>query len=332
MRKWIRFRPIELLILVVAVFLAWTPALAQTFGAPPKDLETQKMVNQWNGECIACHTEQGVKFPPRPGMDLEKLGEALMDPFLYEKSQHTGMACKTCHGKGYVEYPHTVGAQAKILDCDECHAQLAFRVKAQFDNSVHAKNLSDHFSCNTCHDPHIDRLASELGDPQQIVEQDNGKCLECHNSDLKFAEYGGSLPKKKARPDIDAIHEFLPNTQRHWEAVRCVECHTPESTHSKLALSHEILNKDKAQRDCVTCHSQDTALRTRLYRHVAQEETQKMGFLNSAVLGDVYVIGATRNIYLDRLALWIVGLILAGVALHGFLRILTSLFRRGRSS
>lgn len=332
MRKWIGSHPIELAILAVAGWLAWGAACAQTFGAPPKDPETQKMVHQWNGECIACHTEQAVKFPPRPNMDLEKLADALMDPFLYEKSQHNGMACKTCHGKGYVEYPHAKGAQAKILDCDECHAQLAFRVKAQFDNSVHAKNLSDRFNCNTCHDPHVDRLAKELGDPQQIVAQDNGKCLECHDSDLKFAEYGGSLPKEKARPDMDAIHEFLPNTKRHWQAVRCVECHTPESTHSKLALSHEILDKEKAQRDCVTCHSQDTALRTRLYRHMAQEETSKMGFLNSAVLGNTYVIGATRNVYLDRLALWLVGLTISGIALHGFLRILASLFRRGRSS
>lgn len=110
-----------------------------------------------------------------------------------------------------------------------------------------------------------------------------------HDSDLKFAEYSGALPEKKARPDIDKIHEWLPNAPRHWEAVRCVECHTPESTHSKLALSHEILDKEQAQRNCVSCHSKDTALRTRLYRHMAQEETNEMGFLNSAVLGDAYV-------------------------------------------
>ncbi|MEA3276010.1 MAG: cytochrome c3 family protein [Pseudomonadota bacterium] len=306
-------------------------ALAEgTLGAPPKDPEAQMMVRQWNGECIACHTEQAVKFPPRPGMDLEKLASALMDPFLYEKSQHAGMACKTCHGKGSTEYPHVAGSEEKILDCDECHAQEAFRVKAQFDKSVHARNLSERFNCNICHDPHVDRVASELGDPRKIVEQDNGKCLECHDSDLKFAEFGDTLPKEKARPDIDKIHEWLPNTERHWQAVRCVECHTPVSTHSKLALSHEILDKEQAERNCVSCHSQDTALRTRLYRHVAQEETNEMGFLNSAVLGDAYVIGATRNVYLDRLALWLVGVTLAGIAIHLGIRILAGLLRRGR--
>jgi hypothetical protein len=331
MRTWTVLRPIVFATLLLATLAVPVVALADgTFGAPPKDRQTQMMVRQWNGECISCHTEQAVKFPPRPGMDLDKLAGALMDPFLYEKSQHAGMACKTCHGTGYVEYPHTAGPAAKSLDCDECHAQLAFRVKAQFDKSVHARNLSDRFTCATCHDPHVDRIASELADPQKIVEQDNGKCMECHDSDLRFAEFGGSLPEKRARPDIDKIHEWLPNTERHWQAVRCVECHTPVSTHSKLALSHEILDKEKAERNCVSCHSQDTALRLRLYRHVAQEETNELGFLNSAVLGDAYVIGATRNVYLDKLAFWLVGLTIAAIAVHALLRILSTPLRRRR--
>jgi hypothetical protein len=322
--------PLAALWLICAPVTAQTQG-AQTQGAPPKDPESQKMVRQWNGECIACHTAQAVRFPPRPGMDLEKLADALMDPFLFEESQHQGMACKTCHGQGYVEYPHVPGAQDRILGCDECHAQLAFRVQAQFDNSVHARNFKDRFTCATCHDPHVDRVARELADPSRILQQDNGKCLECHNSDEKFAEYGGSLSEAKARPDIDKIHAFLPNTQRHWQAVRCVECHTPLSTHSKLEVSHEILDKEKAERNCVTCHSQDTALRVRLYRHVAEDETGRMGFLNSALLGDVYVIGATRNAFLDNLALWLVGLTLGGVLLHGLIRFLATPFRRRRS-
>jgi hypothetical protein len=104
------------------------------------------------------------------------------------------------------------------------------------------------------------------------------------------------------------------------------------STHSKLALSHEILDKEKAERNCVSCHSQDTALRMRLYRHVAQEETNELGFLNSAVLGDAYVIGATRNVYLDKLALWLTGLTLAAIGLHAGIRILSGLYRRWRKS
>ncbi len=65
---------------------------------------------------------------------------------------------------------------------------------------------------------------------------------------------------------------------------------------------------------------------------MAQEETNAMGFMNSAVLGDVYVIGATHNIHLDRFALWLVGITLAGIAIHTGIRTLAGLFRRGRKS
>ena len=316
--------------IVVIAGLVASPAISEEpLGASPKDPETQLMVRTWNGECIACHTEQALLFPPRSGMDLERLAGALLDPFQFQKSDHAGMACKTCHGKAYVEYPHQEGKGGKALECAECHAQLAFRVQSQFDKSVHARNLSEHFTCNTCHDPHVDRIAQNVGDPRQTVSLDNARCMACHDSDEEFAKFSGKLTEGKTRPDIDSIHEFLPNTQRHWQAVRCIECHTPISTHGKLALSHEILDKERAQRDCVTCHSQDTELRTRLYRYT-QAEANDLGFLNSALLGDAYVIGATRNVHLDRLAVWLLGLTLAGVAVHGLIRILAGIFRRRR--
>jgi hypothetical protein len=314
---------------VIVLPFAWQATAEETRGAPAKDPETQRMVRTWNGECIACHTAQALLYPPRADLDLEKLADALVDPFKFQDSDHAGMACKTCHGKGYVDYPHVPSKEDKALECAECHAQVAFRVQAQFDQSVHARNLTAHFGCNTCHNPHVDRVARAVADPRQTVALDNGKCMACHNSDEKFAEYGGLIPQGKSRPDIDAIHAFLPNTQRHWQAVRCVECHTPASTHTKLDLSHEILDKERAQRDCVTCHSQDTELSARLYRYT-QTEANELGFVNSALLGDAYVIGATRNVYIDRVAVWLIVLTLAGIAVHGVIRILAGIFRRRR--
>lgn len=79
----------------------------------------------------------------------------------------------------------------------------------------------------------------------------------------------------------------------------------------------------------MTCHSQDTELGVRLYRYT-QTEANELGFLNSALLGDAYVIGATRNVHIDRLAIWLLGLTLAGVAVHGLIRILAGIIRRRR--
>lgn len=320
------------LVLLAAMLMAW-PAWAETKGATPKDPETIAQIRKWNAECLECHTEAALHKPPREGMDLVKLAQALTDPAAYDQSNHAGMACKTCHVGSYRGYPHA-GPEAKekaeTLACDECHAQKTWRVDDQVAKSTHAKNLSDKFTCSTCHDPHVYAKAEILKDPAKIVTQDNGMCLDCHNSDKKFAEFGGKLTPEKKRPDIDAIHDWLPNTKRHWESVRCIECHTPQATTRTLAISHEILNKDKAERDCVTCHTKDTALRTRLYRHVAESETAKFGFLNSAVMGESYVIGATRNTYLDLLGLGLVGLTFAGVVGHGVIRILIGLRRRDK--
>jgi hypothetical protein len=319
--------------LIVTSAITSAPAPASTTqGAPPKDPATVAMVRQWNGECIACHTEQALLFPPKAGMDLERLADALMDPFAFNQSQHAGMACKTCHSKGFQDYPHDAQAAEAILGCPECHAKEAFRVQGQFDQSVHARNLADKFSCTSCHDPHVDRVARDLADAPKVVLQDNAKCLECHNSDERFAELGVTLPETKARPDIDKIHEWLPNTERHWQAVRCIECHTPQSTHSKLAVSHQILDAEQAERNCTVCHSQDSALNLRLYRWQTEQDISALGFLNSTILGDSYVIGATRNVYLDRLAYWLVVLLLAALSLHGVLRIIGSLMRRGKGS
>lgn len=320
------------LVLLAGLLVSW-PVEAQTKGAAPKDPETVAQVQAWNGECLACHTEAALHAPPRPGLDLTLLKKALTDPAKYAQSNHAGMACKTCHVGGYRDWPHSGPAQvvpgkAETLDCNECHAQKAWHVDAQVAKSVHSKNLSEKFTCSTCHDPHVYQTAAKLQEPAKIVAQDNGMCLSCHQSDEKFADFGGKLTPAKRRPDIDAIHAWLPNTKLHWSAVRCVECHTPASPTRTLAISHEILGKDKAQRECVACHSQNSALRTGLYRHVAETESAQLGFLNSAVLGSSYVIGATRNTHLDRFGMVLVVLVAAGVGLHGLIRFLAALRRR----
>ena len=332
MRRFPRLAAI-LAVIIAAAVLSGSGLAAETIkGAAPTDPALIEKIRKSNAECIACHTEAALKAPPRADMDLEKLKTALMDPALFDKSNHAGMECKLCHGQGYVPYPHDPGARRLISACTECHAQKSMRIEMQFDASVHAKNLKDKFTCQTCHDPHIYKVAQKIGDPHQIVAQDNAMCLDCHNSDLRFAELGVTMTPRKARPDIDKIHDWLPNTKAHWESVRCIECHTPVSPTKSLAMSHEIVAKDKAEKNCVTCHSQKTALRTRLYRHVAETEAAQYGFVNSAVMGSAYVIGATRNSYVDQAALVLIGLTVAGLAGHGVLRLVLAFIRRRRSS
>jgi predicted CXXCH cytochrome family protein len=305
---------------MMAILVFGATAYAQS--APVAiDPELLEKIRRSNAECYACHTEQGVTHPVRADMDMVKLGGLLLEESGFKLSGHGKMECKTCHGASYNAFPHAEGARAKISPCEECHAVKVMRIEAQYHSSVHAKNLADKFTCKSCHDPHLFNVAAKISSPKAIVAQDNAMCLDCHESEER---YRTMAPPDKKRPDLDRIHKWLPNTRLHWGAVRCIECHSPVTK----VQSHEIVNKDKAERDCVTCHTRATALKTRLYRHLAQNEQEKLGFANSIILSNSYVIGATRNYYLDWAVLGLAGLTIAGLLGHGAIRLLTALLRR----
>ena len=265
-----------------------------------------------------------MKSPPKEGLDVKKLRRLLKDQDAFHASDHHRLACTKCHNEGYDDHPHAADASESTSTCSDCHSKKTARVEKQFDKSVHAKNLADKFTCTTCHNPHVMRLAEKLGDPKKIVAQDNRVCLNCHDSDERFAQFA---PEKKDRPLLDDIHAWLPNNRLHWKSVRCIECHTP-TVAANEPVSHEIVGRERAEKKCVACHTGDSALKVRLYRHLAKDEQQKYGFLNSVVLSNAYVIGATRNPLLDTLMIGIVALTLVGVLVHAALRLLMSFLRR----
>lgn len=308
---------------VLLAFLAAPAAFAED--SPPTPEELVK-IRAANDACLTCHSEAGLKKPPKEGLDLKKLRNHLVDLGTYTTSDHGQMACSKCHGDGYDDHPHAPKAREDLAECQDCHARKAMRIERQFDKSVHAENLSDKFTCATCHDPHVMTLAANLRDPHKIVAQDNKICLDCHDSDIAFAKMA---PEKKKRPAIDDIHSWLPNTRLHWKAVRCIECHTP--TEDKLSLSHEIQNKEKAEKKCATCHSANSSLNARLYRHLAKEEQHKYGFLNSVMLSSSYVVGATRNPTLDMILIGLFVATVVGVIGHGIVRALMNSLRRRKN-
>ena len=306
----------------IALLLAALPLFAHAQGTvPPAQQEKNR---QANAECFACHSPEGLKAPPKDGLDLQKLRGLLQDPDVFGHSDHQRLACTKCHNEGYDEHPHADDARDMTSTCTDCHAGKAKIIEPQFEKSVHAKHLADTFTCTTCHDPHLMRLADKQSDPARIVAQDNRVCLGCHDSDDRFAQFA---PEKKLRPLLDDIHAWLPNARLHWRSVRCVDCHTPEVAAGEM-ISHEVVGRDRAQRDCVACHSASSTLKTRLYRHLAKEEQQRLGFANSVILATSYVPGATRHPLLDTLVLGAFAAMILGLLAHGLGRFLTRGKRR----
>ena len=108
---------------------------------------------------------------------------------------------------------------------------------------------------------------------------------------------------------------------------RSVDCNTTEVAAGEM-ISHEVVGRDRAQRDCVACHSASSTLKTRLYRHLAKEEQQRLGFANSVILATSYVPGATRHPLLDTLVLGAFAAMILGLLAHGLGRFLTRGKRR----
>lgn len=293
-----------------------------TFDVPAKkDTEARAKWKSNNPKLCgaSCHEDQ-----------LEEYTESIHGQQLLEEDNTDAATCSDCHTS------HSVGntsaqtiKQAITESCGDCH-EKEFK---SYERTKHGK-VAKHAGANTircadCHGSHGVSLLTKLPDARKTVAQDNKMCMSCHNSDKAFEKFAPELVAdkgvgKEPRPDLDKIHSWLPNAQLHWKAVRCVDCHTS----AEEGKSHELLNDEKAQRQCVTCHTRDSALATRLYRHLAEEEEQKYGFANSVILANSYVVGATQHPLLDSIVLAVAALTLGGVLIHGAIRIFTARLRR----
>lgn len=274
-------------------------------------------------DCLQCHGY---------GADLSKFGIApseLHDPAkeidyrvdedIYNKSNHSKLACRVCHVIGKEVYPHLQAAKGNYFDCLYCHRKDAtdqkfdvVKITADFNESIHVKEVEREFTCYECHNPHVFNITDPGKPIREIIQDDNAICMDCHNDRSKFSHL-----TDREFPIIEATHrDWLPNTEMHWKSVRCVECHTP---HTEV-FTHEILPKEESEERCVACHRRDSILLTTLYVHKARQERSTYGFANSVILGENYVIGVTRHPLLDRLSLILLGLTVAGTLGHGLLR------------
>lgn len=266
--------------------------------------------------CLRCHGMQSMG-------QIESLGRIRslsVDAQAFAESVHGAKSCTFCHF-GFGEFPHPQRAVARRKpQCSSCHRGDRYEswgfpgVKEEFDASVHKATLGDQFTCFACHNPHTFEPSRENRSIPMTVSYSNAICMQCHQDRermvTKFAI---------ATAPLEATHAFLPNREAHWRTVRCIDCHTAEN---QRMVSHHILPKGDAVRNCVECHSKESRLMSKLYVHRVEEERQTAGFLNSVVLNDAYVVGMTRNQYLDAASIGLAIITLIGILLHALGRYL----------
>ncbi len=268
--------------------------------------------------CLNCHLSSNTT----------KYSKSLID---YEKSVHGraitngnqfAAACIDCHGTHDLKKassPSSSVASGKIPDvCGKCHITISQEYKASIHGQSLKKGNKDAPGCTYCHGEHAIQTQPRI-DKQLISKNQMNfdnlqttkmiQCVECHANSEMMGKYNILT--------IDKAHDWLPNLSTHYKTVRCVDCH---SVYEPPHMSHNILTPEQTIKRCDECHSKNSVLMTMLYKHEKQKSREKLGFINGTVLSDAYVIGTTRNIFLDVLSLSMFGLIIFGIIIHGAIR------------
>jgi Zn finger protein HypA/HybF involved in hydrogenase expression len=307
------------------------------YGAAPQDTldVPDSLVAKWknvnvfyddNEKCLKCHGEDFFTLHDTV-TGVSRIKNMFQDYHInrddFYSSVHKSFTCTDCHSSEYAEFPHKLSARLEeyytCLDChgnDENYKQFNFEeIQVEYDSSVHAK--VDNFSCWKCHNPHSYKLiARDTRNISEIVLYDNNICLGCHANFNQFR-----LLSDRDEINVVSKHEWLPNQVLHFENVRCIECHTQIS--DSVLIAHTVLPKEKAVRNCTECHSSDSRLMSTLYKFESKDK-RKNGFLNSIILGESYVIGASRNMYLGYASFIVFFGLLVVFGVHIFFRIINS--------
>ena len=278
-----------------------------------------------NERCFKCHGQSKYEYTNETlGRQVKQLmySEIIIKREAFYNSNHKNFKCTDCHSEDFATFPHKADLlfeeQYKCMDChgdDPKYEKYNFAgIQKEYDESVHAKRLGDQASCWMCHNPHYYKTtAGATQDIAAIVRYDNEVCLSCHMNKERFG-----LLTDKTKPNIIEKHEWLPNQELHFKSFRCVECHT--KVNDSLTVSHNIVDRTKALKNCKECHTKNSYLITSLYKYQIQENRKRYGFFNPVMLEDLYVIGANRNYYFNIISVALLILVVGGVSVHTILR------------
>lgn len=269
-----------------------------------------------NEYCFRCHSMETLSYTNHETGLIKNLAVL---PEEFENSNHEGFSCVDCHDEDLVVFPHPEELKDEEIACTDCHSDdpgsdlpQFESIEEAFQNSTHYLATDGKFSCFDCHNPHTFKItARESEDIKATVLYDNRICFDCHGNSEKIAGY-----TDRVFPSLEATHKWLPHQQLHWQNVRCIDCHTDPA---QPGVSHLIMPKADAVQNCVECHTTDSRLTQTLYKFQVKELRTQQGFFNGVILNESYVVGATRNYYLNLLSFIIFGAMLLALTVHGSL-------------
>jgi len=279
-----------------------------------------------NHACLKCHSNQTFTFHNEL-MDSED--RRLMNPFYILDTValvagvHNQFDCLDCHSYDYETYPHAANLKLEPLGtCLDCHggddsfASYQFeKILEETEKSIHSQICGEKFTCEKCHSQHTyATTARTSNNVMDIVEYSNNMCLSCHNDMTKFQLVSG-----EQNAQLVQVHDWLPNQELHFKHVRCIECHT--NVVDDLMVSHNILGKEQAVKNCVECHKANSRLKSSLYKYQNLQSRSDDGTFNAVLSNQSYVIGTHQSPLLKLLSIIIFIATFGGVVVHSIFRI-----------
>ncbi|MFA6570060.1 MAG: cytochrome c3 family protein [Bacteroidota bacterium] len=298
-----------------------TNHVTKGFGLSPAELKANQ-----EKLCLSCHRyEEGAKRVSPANMikyETSNHGSKTL------KGKNEAAGCVDCHGghnlhKSEMLEPKVHKFKVPII-CSKCHVA----VSAEYKSSIHGISLlkkdMDTPGCTYCHGEHNpkpipyvpDSFFEETKIKRDVVNKNKMiYCISCHSNE--------ALMVKNGRKTIAQSHNWLQYREKHWEVLRCVDCHSSSDANY---LSHNILPKSKTPRNCEDCHEQNSVMMTKLVKQKKIMSREKSGLIGGILNSTAYANGTTRNLFLEIVVFVIIGLSLFAVFFHTMLRIY---FRRG---
>ncbi|HMA06750.1 MAG TPA: cytochrome c3 family protein [Ramlibacter sp.] len=211
--------------------------------------------------CLECHAKPELEKTLANGEKLSLVIAAKA----FAGSVHASGGCEGCHSeidlKDHGKQPKAIASKRansleRMETCRDCHKKT---VKL-YEDSVHSALVRSGSEkaplCSDCHNPHATRSAKEksAGGPEPVVCQKchqgiakafltsvHGRsgdealeCKDCHTTHgIKAASLGQNMKGQctSCHKDVSTTHaQWLPNTERHLEAISCPACHSPGTT------------------------------------------------------------------------------------------------------
>lgn len=211
--------------------------------------------------CLECHAKPDLAKTLANGERLSLFVAAKG----FAASVHSSSGCEGCHSdidqashsKGNKPIASKRSHALELMEtCRDCHK----KAMKQYEDSVHSALVRTGSEkaplCSDCHNPHATRSAKEkpqgptepvvckkchTGIAQAFAESVHGQsgdealaCKDCHRThNVKAAAFGDHLKNEcvSCHKEVQTSHAaWLPNTERHLEAVSCPACHSPGAT------------------------------------------------------------------------------------------------------